>query len=180
VEAFGFHQDLSIPLTVRPSRFPEPQDQAELAMASFGQRDVLVSPLTMAMVASAVANDGVIMTPYLVEQTLTADLGVISTTSPSTFSEPISPQTAVELEKMMIDVVNYGSGAYAASSFVQVAGKTGSAEIAAGVSPHAWFAGYDASDSPQVAVGVFVENGGDGGQNAGPIARAVIEAVVNQ
>ncbi|WP_394262763.1 peptidoglycan D,D-transpeptidase FtsI family protein [Trueperella sp.] len=179
-EAFGFHQELSIPLTVRPSSFPEPQDQAELAMASFGQRDVVASPLEMAMVASAVANDGVIMTPYLVDQTLTADLGVISTTSPSTFSEPITEQTAAELETMMIDVVNHGTGAYAASSYVQVAGKTGSAQVADGVSPHAWFAGFDAGENPRVAVGVFVENGGDGGQVAGPIARSVIEAVVTQ
>lgn len=179
-EAFGFHRDLSIPLTVRPSRFPEPQDQATLAMASFGQRDVLTSPLQMAMVAAAVANDGVLMTPYLVNQTLTADLGVISTTSPSKFSQPITAETAAVLESMMIDVVNQGTGAYAASSFVQVAGKTGSAEIAAGVQPHAWFAGFDATDNPQVSVGVFIENGGDGGQSAGPVARAVIEAVVNQ
>ncbi|MDP9806328.1 peptidoglycan glycosyltransferase [Trueperella bonasi] len=179
-EKFGFHQELTIPLPVRPSRFPEPQDEAELAMAAFGQRDVLTSPLQMAMVAAAVANDGTLMSPYLVERTLTADLAVISTTSPSTLSTPISEKTAGELESMMIDVVNQGTGAYAASSFVQVAGKTGSAQIADGVSPHAWFAGYDASDSPQVAVGVFVENGGDGGQVAGPIARAVIEAVVTQ
>ncbi|VEI13364.1 peptidoglycan D,D-transpeptidase FtsI family protein [Trueperella bialowiezensis] len=177
-EAFGFHQELEIPLTVRPSRFPEPQDQAELAGASFGQYNVVTSPLQMAMVAAAIANDGKLMTPYLVHQRLTADLGVISTTSPSTFSTPISKDTAEQLESMMIDVVNKGTGAYAASSHVQVAGKTGSAEIAAGVEPHAWFAGYDASDKPRVAVGVFVENGGDGGQQAGPIARAVIEAVV--
>ncbi len=178
-EAFGFHQELSIPLTVRPSRFPDPADQAILAMDSFGQRDVVVSPLQMAMMASAVANDGVIMQPYLIEETLTADLAVVSTTSPSEFSEPITKETADYLESMMIDVVNRGTGSHAALGNIQVAGKTGSAQVS-GQSPHAWFVGFDATDAPQVAVAVFIENGGDGGTVAGPVARAVIDAVVNQ
>ena len=81
---------------------------------------------------------------------------------------------------MMIDVVNKGTGSYAALNYVQVAGKTGSAEVGAGVEPHAWFAGFDATDDPKVAVAALVVNGGDGGSNAGPVARAVIDAVVGQ
>lgn len=178
--AFGFEQELQIPLAVRPSRFPEPEDQAALAMAAFGQRNVLTSPMQMAMVAAAVANNGTLMKPYLVDQTLTADLGVISQTSPQVLANPISATTAAELRSMMVDVVNRGTGSFAALPGVQVAGKTGSAEIAAGVEPHAWFAGFDATDKPRVAVGVFVENGGDGGHAAGPVAQAVIGAVVSK
>ncbi|MDP9831394.1 peptidoglycan D,D-transpeptidase FtsI family protein [Trueperella abortisuis] len=179
-EAFGFGQDLQIPLTVRPSEFPDPQDDAALAMDSFGQRDVLVSPLQMAMVAAAIANDGTLMRPYLVDKTFTADLGVLSTTSPTVFSTPISTRTAEQMRSMMIDVVNKGIGSYAALNYVQVAGKTGSAEVANGVEPHAWFAGFDATDNPKVAVAALVINGGDGGSNAGPVARAVIDAVVGR
>ncbi|QOQ39693.1 peptidoglycan D,D-transpeptidase FtsI family protein [Trueperella pecoris] len=179
-KAFGFGQDLNIPLRVRPSQFPDPADKAALAMDSFGQRDILTSPLQMAMVASAIANHGTLMKPYLVDQTFTADLGVLSTTSPSEFSKPISATTAGELQKMMVDVVNKGTGAYAALSYVQVAGKTGTAELGPDIPPHGWFAGFDATDNPRVAVAVLVINGGDGGQNAGPVARAVIDAVVGR
>ena len=179
-QAFGFDRELSVPLRVRPSRFPKPQDDAALAMDSFGQRDILASPMQMAMVVSAIANNGRLMTPYLVDQTFTADLGVLSTTKPSEFSTPISANTAAEMRKMMIDVVNKGTGAYAALSHVQVAGKSGSAEVAANVEPHAWFAAFDATDKPRVAVAALVINGGDGGQQAGPVARAVINAVVGQ
>lgn len=178
-KAFGFGQDLTIPLRVRPSQFPEPADKAALAMDSFGQRDVTVSPLQMAMVAAAVANKGTLMTPYLVDKTFTADLGVVSTTSPRQFGTPISKETASELTSMMIDVVNKGAGAYAALSHVQVAGKTGSAEVP-NAEPHAWFTGFDASDKPRVAVAALIINGGDGGRNAGPVARAVINAVVGK
>lgn len=178
-QSLGIGDEISIPLDVRPSRFPEPEDDAALAMDGIGQRDVQVSVLQMAMIGSAVANNGVLMTPYLVDQTLTADLGVVSTSSPREYSRPFSATTAAELEKMMIDVVNDGSGQYAALGNVQVAGKTGSAQVANGVEPHSWFVGYDAVENPQVTVAVFIENGGDGGQNAGPVARDVIDAVVN-
>ncbi|MDP9800952.1 peptidoglycan glycosyltransferase [Arcanobacterium wilhelmae] len=176
-DALGFGKSLSIPLQVRPSRFPQPQDLAALAQDSIGQRDIQVSPLQMAMVAAAVANKGVLMKPYLVESTMTSDLATISTTSPSEYSRPFSAQTASALREMMIDVVNKGTGGRAALKSVQVAGKTGTAEIKAGVEPHSWFVGFDATDHPKVAVAAFVENGGDGGYNAGPIAAAVIGAV---
>ena len=78
----------------------------------------------------------------------------------------------------MADVVNKGTGTYAALGNVQVVGKTGSAEIGVGVEPHAWFVGYETEN--RVAVAVFVENGGDGGQQTGPIAGKVIDAVVNK
>ncbi|MGV9188374.1 peptidoglycan D,D-transpeptidase FtsI family protein [Arcanobacterium canis] len=176
-QALGFGKRQSIPLQVRPSRFPEPQDKAALAQDSIGQRDIQVSPLQMAMMAAAVANDGVLMKPFLVESTMTSDLATISTTSPTEFSRPFSSKTAQALREMMIDVVNKGTGQRAALRAIQVAGKTGTAEIKAGIEPHAWFVGFDAIDHPKVAVAAFVENGGDGGRTAGPIAAAVIEAV---
>ncbi|MFP7697360.1 peptidoglycan D,D-transpeptidase FtsI family protein [Trueperella sp. LYQ143] len=179
-EAYGFHTNFEIPLETRGAVFPKNSSEAALAMASFGQQDVRVSPLQMAMVAAAIANNGVLMTPYLVDQTLSADLAVLSQTEPHEFSRPISAKTASDMRSMMIDVVNRGTGTHAALGNVQVAGKTGTAEISPEVEPHAWFAGFDATDHPRVAVAAFVENGGDGGEVAGPVARAVIEAVVSQ
>lgn len=177
-EDFGFNSPLTVPLEVRASRFPVPDDDAALAMDAIGQRDIVASPLQMAMIAAAVANDGTLMTPYLVEQTLTADLDVVSTASPREMSQPMSEETAHVLEELMVGVVTSGSGSSAALASTQIAGKTGTAENEG--SAHAWFIGFDATDDPQVAVAVLVEEGGLGGQVAGPIAQAVLSAVIDR
>lgn len=176
--AFGFGESFEIPLAVTASRFPEEADEAALAMDAIGQRDVIATPLQIAMTAMAVANDGVIMKPYLIDQVLTADLGIVSTTEPSEFASPILPETAGILRDMMIDVVTKGTGRAAALSAVHVAGKTGTAEVT-NAPANAWFVGFDATDNPQVVVAVVVEEGEHGGAVAGPIARDVISAVVN-
>lgn len=178
-EKFGFHQNLEIPLTVRPSVFPNTDDPAALAMDSFGQRDIQASPLQMAMVAAAVANNGTLMTPYLVDQVLTADLEVVKQTSPKEFSQPMSQTTAEALRSMMLEVTKYNHIDNAVPG-IQIAGKTGTAELGDNIEPHAWFIGFDAVENPEVAVAVFVENGGWGYKVAAPIAISVINAVVNK
>ena len=181
-EAFGFGQDLSIPLTVTPSRFPTDMNDAQLATSAIGQYDVTTTPLQMAMVGAAIANDGELMRPYLIDRRLTADLEEIGQTSPEVFSEPISPETAEEMTSMMIDVVAQGTGSSGAVPGYTVAGKTGTAEINADTPPHAWFVGFVPADDPQIVVAVLVENGGDigwgvgGGQIAAPIAAAMMDA----
>lgn len=179
-EKFGFGQEVETPLPVRPSQITPTTVPAEVAFDAFGQRDVRISPLQLAMMGAAVANRGVIMQPYLVEQTLTADLAVIDTTHPTEFANPISAQSAQDLESMMIDVVSRGSGRSAAINGVTVAGKTGTAETGNDKLPHAWFVGYDVGSEPRVVVAVFVENGGYGGKTAAPIARDVIRAVLGK
>lgn len=183
-EKFGFGQPLNIPLPVTQSVFPEPDSQSSLALTGFGQWDVRVTPLEMAMVTSAIANDGSLMTPYLVERELSPDLSVVNTTSPSEFSEPISSETAAELTEMMVEVVNSGTGRAAALPGVQVAGKTGTAEVSADVAQHAWFVGFAPADNPDVAIAVILENGGDlgfdayGSVNAAPIAQQLFEVAL--
>ncbi len=175
-EAFGFGETFYTPLTVAPSRFPEPESQAALAMDSFGQQDIMVTPMQMAMITSAIANDGVLMDPYIVKQTLTADLEPVSTTEPSEYSRPMSEQTATYMQQMMVDDVTSGTGWRAAIDGVQVAGKTGTAQLA-GSDSHAWFAAFAPADDPQIAVVVILENDpGDGGSSAAPVAREIIRA----
>jgi len=77
----------------------------------------------------------------------------------------------------MVEAVANGTGTRAALSGVQVAGKTGTAEVADG-EPHAWFAGFAPAQDPQVVVAVLVENAGAGGSVAAPIARQVISAAL--
>lgn len=183
-EKFGFGQDLSIPLRTVPSRFGAPEDDAQLAMTSIGQFDVRTTPLQMAMVSAAIANDGVLMTPYLVETQRGSDLRVTYSASPKEFSTPISSDTASTMTSMMTSVVDKGTGTPAQISGVKVAGKTGTAQTGTDADQHAWFTSFAPADDPQVAVAVLVENGGSlgseatGAKVAAPIARAMMEAAI--
>ncbi|GII98839.1 cell elongation-specific peptidoglycan D,D-transpeptidase [Sediminihabitans luteus] len=188
-EKFGFDQDLSIPLTVTPSQFPpaaDDFDSNDLARASIGQGEVKATPLQMAMVSAAIANDGVQMAPYLVQTVRTPDLKVVSEAKPEELRRSVSAETADELTQMMIGVVQDGSGTSAQIQGVEVAGKTGTAENVPGQAPHAWFTSFAPADDPQVAVAVIVEHGGSagseatGGAVAAPIAKAVMQAVLGR
>ncbi|HEX2075375.1 MAG TPA: penicillin-binding protein 2 [Geodermatophilus sp.] len=177
-EAFGMDgEERQIPLQVAGSSMGDPQNDAELGVASIGQQDVRMTPLQAAMIAAGVANDGTLMTPYLVDQLRAPDLSVIDQTDPEEFGEPISPEVADQLTEMMISVVANGSGRAARISGIEVAGKTGTAEVAQGVPDHNWFIGFAPADDPQIAVAVFVANGGGtGGDVSAPIARQVMQA----
>lgn len=184
-ERFGFDSSLTIPVPVVASRFPQDPNAPQTAQSAIGQFDVAATPLQMAMVAAAIANDGRLMRPYLVERVRAADLSVVAQTEPELLSTAVSPGTAAQLTDMMIGVVSSGSGTAAKIPGVQVAGKTGTAQTTDEAAPHAWFTAFAPAQSPQVAVAVLVEHGGSagseatGGRVAAPIARAVIQAVLD-
>lgn len=173
-EAFGLNTSLqSFPLPTSTSRIPAGLDDAQTELSAIGQANVLVTPLQMAMVAGAVANGGREMKPYIVDKTLAPDLTTLETTSPEEMGRPIDGNVASQLTQMMQSVVQNGTGT-AAQLSVPVAGKTGTAENVPGRPTHAWFVGFAPADNPQVAVAVIVENGGQGGVVAAPIARQVM------
>jgi len=180
-QEFGWGDALTIPLPVTPSRLPTNPDAPETAISAIGQFDVRATPLQMAMVGEAIANDGVLMRPYLVARARDSSLRVLETAQPSVYSVPLSPEDAGYLRDMMVGVVESGTGTAAQISGVSVAGKTGTAETGSGGAPDAWFLGFAPADNPVVVVVVLVENGGDigdeatGGKVAAPIARAVIQ-----
>lgn len=180
---FGFGRESQIPLTVTPSVFPADADAAQLAMSSIGQYTVQTTPLQMAQVAQAIANDGQMMTPYLIDSIVDADNQVVRTNSPTDAGRPISSETASKLRAMMEAVVSqpYGTGTTMALPNVAVAAKTGTAETGNGDRANAWAVGFAPADNPRIAFAVLVE-GDDtnptphGGDVAGPIARALLEA----
>ena len=177
-EAFGLDgESFDIPLRVEPSGIGDIESEAALGQTSIGQRDVRMTPLQAAMVAAAVANDGTLMTPYLVDQVRAPDLSVLDQTDPEVFSEPVSEDVAGQLTEMMRSVVDNGSGRAAQIPGVQVAGKTGTAQVREDVPDHNWFIGFAPADDPTIAVAVFVANGGGtGGDVSAPIARQVMQA----
>jgi penicillin-binding protein A len=178
-EGFGIdEQGFKMPLTVAPSKLGDIENDAQLGVSSIGQQDVQLTPMQAAMIASAVANDGRLMKPYLVSQVQAPDLTVVDKTDPEEMSTPVSPEVAAQLTEMMVSVVDNGTGRRARIDGVQVAGKTGTAENSA--NDHTWFIGFAPADDPKIAVAVFVRNGGrTGGDISAPIAKTVIQAYLD-
>ncbi len=184
---FGFGDSLQVPLRAATSSVPADMNAPQSAQAAIGQYDVKTTPLQMAMVAAGIANQGRVMTPYIIDSVRSANLDVISSTpDPTELSQAVSEQTASTLTKMMVSVVDNGSGARAQIDGVKVAGKTGTAQHEKGKPPHAWFISFAPAEDPKVAVAVVVEDGGvtgsevGGGRVAAPIARDVMEAVLGR
>jgi penicillin-binding protein A len=169
-----------VPLEVESSTLGDIENDAQLGITSIGQQDVQLTPLQAAMIAAAVANDGSLMKPYLVDQIQAPDLTVIDEAEPEELSRAVSPEVADQLTEMMTSVVERGSGRRAQIDGVEVAGKTGTAENAADADDHNWFIGFAPADEPKIAVAVFVRNGGrTGGDVSAPIARQVIQAYLD-
>jgi cell division protein FtsI/penicillin-binding protein 2 len=189
-QAFGFNDpEVRIPFSVSPSTFDASVDKAQLALSSIGQYNTRATPLQMAMVAAAVANDGQVRAPYLVERTTTAEGTTVATSGPRPVRQAMHPATALRLRELMRNVVEKGTGTNAAIPGAVVGGKTGTAQHGVGNSgtPYAWFVSWAQSVrdmEPKVAVAVVVEDSSadrehiTGGGMAAPIARAVMRAVL--
>lgn len=185
-EKFGFGQAIEVPMAATPSVYPSGMNDAQLMLSSFGQYDDRVTPLQVAMVSSAIANGGVLMQPTTVDSIIAPDLSVIQGPEPTEFSTPMSADTSQELTDIMVDGVERGAASNARISGVTVAGKTGTAENGVDEPYTLWFTGFAPAEDPEVAIAVVVENGGGFGQDsfgnqvAAPIAKKVLEAVLNK
>jgi peptidoglycan glycosyltransferase len=160
-------------------------DQAALGQSGIGERDVRATPFQMALVAAGVANDGVVMLPYLVERIFDADGNDQQLAEQSPLRTALSPATAEVLTQLMERVVTSGTGRQAAVPGQRVAGKTGTASGPGG-QPHAWFIGFAPVEDPTIALAVLVEAGGNvgetatGGGVAAPIAAEVFAEWLNR
>jgi peptidoglycan glycosyltransferase len=168
----GASIDFQIPAT--RDRIPEKASivPGELAQMGFGQGALLMTPLQMGLVASTIANGGNEPRPYLVRQ-LVRSGAISSVYVPASLASPITADTAANVKKMMVAVVQYGTGTAARLPGVTVAGKTGTATNPLGRS-HSWFVCFAPADHPRVAVAILVENVGYGATYALPIARDVL------
>ncbi|HEY8984500.1 MAG TPA: penicillin-binding transpeptidase domain-containing protein [Streptomyces sp.] len=187
-EKFGFNEGkLDIPVRAAESVYPV-DNRPQNALDGIGQGSNRATPLQMAMVAAAVANDGKLMKPYMVDSLKSPNLDTLETTEPKELSQAVSSATAQKLQAMMETVVQDGTGKNAQIDGVKVGGKTGTAQHGLNNSekPYAWFISYAklADGSSPVAVAVVVEDGSavrediTGGGLAAPVAKAVMQAVI--
>jgi len=181
--AFGMNSSsLKIPFSVTPSNYVIPPSLALTAFSAIGQFSDTVTPLQEAMFAAAIANNGTLMKPYLVQQVTASDLSVVQQATPSVLSQPVSASVANEVKQMMTAVVQQPDGTASAfnqaSVGVEIAGKTGTAQNGinnTGLND-AVFTAFAPVANPQIAVGVIVGGGGYGASAAAPIAVQVIKA----
>ena len=184
---FGDRPPLDLPVVAR-SVFPEAsafdRNIPALAYSAIGQQDVAASPLQMALVAGAIGNAGVVMTPHVMAEIRDEDAEVLKRYSPQPWHQATSPEAAAAVRDMMVNVVARGTGTRAQIPGISVAGKTGTAQTV-GENAHAWFIGFAPAEAPQVAVAVIIESQdgiseATGGRLAAPIAQAVMRAVLGR
>ncbi|MGW7450321.1 peptidoglycan D,D-transpeptidase FtsI family protein [Streptomyces sp. NPDC054787] len=188
-EKFGFNNDkIDIPVRAFASIYDKKMAKDGNALSSIGQFNTAATPLQMAMVTAAIANDGKLMKPYMVDQLTAPNLDVIEKHSPQEMSRPLSAANAQKVQQMMVNVVDNGTGGKAKIKDVKVGGKTGTAQHGEGNKkrPYAWFISYaeNPDGTSPVAVAVVIEDSEaerediSGGGLAAPVAKAVMQAVL--
>ncbi|HUG56520.1 MAG TPA: penicillin-binding transpeptidase domain-containing protein [Candidatus Limnocylindrales bacterium] len=148
-----------------------------VADTSFGQGELLVSPLQMALVVATIARGGSQPTPHYATSVRDAEGGVLRAIEPGAAGQIVNPRTALTLGRVLVEAVS-APGAFAAGARVPgllVGGKTGTAENPQGA-PHGWFVGFAPAEAPTVAVAVVIENAERGGEDAAPVGGAVLRA----
>ena len=180
-DRFMINQEIPFDLPTKKSTFPykEKMGKTDIAAASIGQGKVLVTPLNMAMIASAIGNKGEIVKPILVKEVISPEGKVIKINEVRVISKATSIFTANEVKNMMVESVKRGTSSKAAIKNIRVAGKTGTAQNPSG-KDHAWFIGFAPADDPKIAIAVVLEEeGSTGGAAAAPLARNIIIEALN-
>lgn len=189
-DAFGYGTNIGQDFNTLPSLMPDPSEMTEweTAWAACGQpvgqhaspAGPQVTVMQNAMVAQAVANGGVVMNPYVVDHVLSPEGAVISTTQPKSLGQAISADTASKVKEAMLGVVDHGTGVRAKVQGVQVAGKTGTAQIEDG-KINSFFIGFAPYDNPTLVISVVIEgeDGTDVEGYAAGVAGQVLASCLN-
>lgn len=182
LETMMFNKSLPGSLSGTVSRFTLTEDDGTglIMQTAFGQGNTLVSPLHMALVAAAVDNDGVVMTPYLVDHVQNDSGRNVRRYRSSEYGRIMSEEDAAIMQEFMGDVVAEGTATALSGQSYSAAGKTGSAEYDSEGNSHGWFVGYASKDGyNDIAVAVIVEDGGSGSSSAVPVAKAIFDTYFN-
>jgi penicillin-binding protein A len=182
---FGFGERIPFDLPTSPSQVNGGDgplagfaDLVELANAAYGQGEVLATPLQMALVASAVANRGLLMQPKLVDELRQAS-GRVTRVDPAVWRQVLAePEALLIRDAMQLAVEGEYGRLFAGGARIDgvaVAGKTGTAQLGDTSEPHSWFIGFAPADAPSIAIAVIVEQGGSGAGLAAPLAGDLME-----
>jgi len=179
----SFQLAVSQPYATPTKPFTPGSPDEDIGRIGIGEGGMLVTPLQMAMVASAVADGGTLMTPHLVDRVVDQDGRTVTTTNPTVYSHVMKSSTAAEVTKMMEKVVEEGTGTAVQLGGISVAGKTGTAQIGPNGSnlTQPAFVAFAPADHPKIAIAVMIDqsNGGFGGSVAAPIAKTVLQALLS-
>ena len=185
-EKFGFGKAVNLAPSMSSSggnlpKSEELDSKAALANISFGQGALTATPLQICAMTAAIARGGVYISPTLIRGEVDAEGRLINEKKPSALIRAVSAKNAETVKGFLESVVKNGSGKRAASTVVDAAGKTATAQTGKTQGGeeiyNAWFSGYFPAENPRYAVTVLVENGGEGALSCAPIFRAIAESV---
>lgn len=179
-----FNQSLPTQLVSSKSSFSLAKDAEEAAVmqSAIGQGTTLVTPFHMALLTSAIANDGVLMTPYVIDHLENHSGKLVKQYTPDAYGRLLSTEEAAQLRTYMEAVVTSGTGTKLKSDDYSAAGKTGSAEFSSSTNAcHSWFVGYAQKDGKEeIAVAVLVEEAGSGSSVAVPMAKKIFDVYFSE
>lgn len=172
-----FNRNLPVDFPTKNSNISDniTENDGVMLQTAIGQGTSQITPLLMAMVTAAIANNGEMMTPYMIDHIETVDGTVIKQYTPKSLGQQITQQEAAALQEMMTAVVAEGTGTRLESQLFGAAGKTGSAEYNKESDSHAWFTGYTYNTEQPLQITVIMEGAGSGGEYAVPVARRILE-----
>jgi len=180
-QRFGFGEELPFALPVNVSNLATEREALQtrtlVADSGFGQGEIQMTPLHLALTTAAILNDGVLPEPVVAQRVQERDGDVVEEFNGGDWMRAVSAETANLLRELMLASVEYGYASGAQIDGAIVGGKTGTAETGSG-EPHAWFTGFAEREGQRFVVAVVVENGGRGGEVALPIGRAMLEAAL--
>ena len=174
-----FNQELKVDFAYNQSKLAmdENTTDSDVMQAAIGQGTTQITPLELNMITAAIANDGELMKPYLLDRVETADRSVVKQFSPDSYKRLMSEEEAQIMTELMEEVVKSGTGTKLSGLSYTAAGKTGSAEYNKVKSDsHAWVTGFAPVEEPQVCVTIIIEGAGSGGDYAVPIAKRILDA----
>jgi peptidoglycan glycosyltransferase len=181
-EAFGFGSDIPFEFPVAQSQVASSDgflaEPAALADTAFGQGELLVTPVHMAMLAGCIANRGELMRPFTIRRYLAQDGTTLETVKPEVWRRPVSPATAEAVAEMMVVAVESGYSGGAFVPGVRIGGKTGTAEVGE-LAPHGWFIGFGGEPDATYAVAVVLEHGGSGAAAPSTIGGSLLRAALS-
>ena len=178
LDDFYFNNSLPLGLTHAKSSVSVSSEtsDAEMMQVSIGQGSTLVTPIHLNMITAAIANQGMMMKPYVMDRVVNSAGNVIESFRPESCGQVMTQEEAAVLTELMAGVVQSGTATTLKNNIYTAAGKTGSAEYNSNADSHAWFTGFAPVEDPEIAVTVIIEGAGSGGDYAAPIAKRIFNS----